>query len=586
MITSANVFCVAACCVVLPSVAMASSPSMEDVAPPETVAVLDIQNVDRIFGRLEESGLLEGDDAQDLNDGIRDLIGRFPDSVSEVWLDVFESHEPTDVLGALSASIALWVDRTAGERGELVLAGWVDLGDNADAVSEAWDDGWRTIRGRADAVTESLSGRDVDVIDGRLGEGPERPIKEMLWHVREDSLILLSNTQSGLQRMLDVLDGDEVGESLADVEAWESATAMLEGPDDVRLVLLVEGAFAAAQVVDQMGMAAMAKASFDATIGPVRAAAVSAGVGSQDDLFTAFGALWMPDGPGGLLRLLAIDSPRDTLPGWIGPDVVSLSRFNVDFKRIPDWLRSVVASNPMLMGLGQLLDQFEPSIRAILGPLDHKAMMVGTLQRPLSMDSLNEVTSIACTDPSGLKDALAAISPKGGFEPRDFQGHQIWTVDASAMAMMPIPIPGDARMSLAVAGHSLFIGSDAGVESALRSLSARSATSPPWLTRAIGRMPSEPMACWSTWDVGEHLTAVAEVQRLQLRSWEDELMAEDPELWEEIKGELTDEEGTARRERLARIASRLGPAAWWAQSGDDGFRIGGVLLTAEDDEGE
>ena len=564
----------------------AGSLSVDTVAPSETVAVLEIRDVGSVITRLQDAGLIEDADTEDINDGIRDLVRALPDSVSDVWLDVFESEEPIKVVGAISVSTALWIDRTEGERGGLVLAGWVDLGDGAAAVGEAWDDGWSIIRERPDALTETMSGRDVDVLDGRSEGKSPTPLQEMLWHVREDNLILLSNTQNGLQRMLDVLDGDAGEESLADLEAWDSVTALLEGPQNVRGVLFVDAAFAAANVVDQMGMSAMVQASFDAAVGPVRAVAISAGVGEDDEIVSASGAVWMPDGQGGLLRLLSTETPRTSLPAWIGPDAISVSRYNVDFKRIPDWIRTVVASNPMLIGVGQLLDQFETSIRVILNPLGKKAMMVGTLQRPLTLESFAEVTAIACTDPAGLKDALAATSPQAGFEARDFQGHQIWTVDAGGMGMMPLPMPGDGRMSLAVAGSSLFLGDDAGVEAVLRSLSSRSATPPPWLERALDWLPSDPCACWSVWDVGEYLTAVSDVQRLQLKSWETELKEDDPELWEEIKGELEDEEQSSRQERLARIASHLGPAAWCAHADDSGFRVRGVVLTVEPEDGK
>ncbi|MDP7574472.1 MAG: hypothetical protein QF723_05120, partial [Phycisphaerales bacterium] len=81
-------------------------------------------------------------------------------------------------------------------------------------------------------------------------------------------------------------------------------------------------------------------------------------------------------------------------------------------------------------------------------------------------------------------------------------------------------------------------------------------------------------------------TAVAEIERMQITRWEDELKADDPELWEEIKGELVDEDQTEQYERFARIATHLGPAAWWASSGDDGFRIRGIVMGRDAATGE
>jgi hypothetical protein len=73
---------------------------------------------------------------------------------------------------------------------------------------------------------------------------------------------------------------------------------------------------------------------------------------------------------------------------------------------------------------------------------------------------------------------------------------------------------------------------------------------------------------------------VAEIQRLQFKKWEEELKADDPELWEEIKSELVDENQAEQDDRAAAIARHLGPAAWWGSSADDGFRIRGVVMGA------
>jgi hypothetical protein len=179
-----------------------------------------------------------------------------------------------------------------------------------------------------------------------------------------------------------------------------------------------------------------------------------------------------------------------------------------------------------------------------------------------------------------LADAIASSAPKANMEPREFQGHQIWSLDLGEV--MPLPLPGQSdRVSVAVAGGSLLIGSDAAVESALRGLSSRGGNSPPWVARVLEWMPAGSVAAWGGWDLPETMTAVAEIDRLRARKWEDEIRADDPELWEEIKGELIDEDRSAQLERLAKIAAVLGPAAWWVKSGSEGFWARGVVFGAE-----
>jgi hypothetical protein len=91
-------------------------------------------------------------------------------------------------------------------------------------------------------------------------------------------------------------------------------------------------------------------------------------------------------------------------------------------------------------------------------------------------------------------------------------------------------------------------------------------------------LPDEPLSAWGAWDLAESMTAVAEIQRMQFQKWEDELKASDPELWEEIKLELVNEDQANQNDRSAALAKHLGPSAWWSSSADDGFRIRGVVM--------
>ena len=556
--------------------------SIEQVAPSDPVGVLSISGLEAVVSRLSESGLLDSTDREDLNEEVRGVFGSSPEGIAEVWRTMLEDRDLLEVLSAISAGLVLWVEPEEDSKGVLTVAVWVDLGSEQETIATAWDAGWETYRAEPHVKTESVLGRDVDHVQSRRADSnaePSRrsPMPSDTWVVREEGLILFSNTRAGLTRLLDAVDGEDFDDTLADTEQWASVKGMLDGSDALLAAVFVDEAFTAGGLFDQMGIAAMLRGSFDAAIGPVKAIAVSGGPGTGDTLLSWSAAIWMPDGPGGLLRLVAHDTPRAALPGWVGPDTIAVTRLNVDFKRIPDWIRTVIASNPMLMGVGQMLDQSEPTLRAILEPLGRRFLSIETVTRPLTAESLNSVSAIACTNPTALSDALGASVAEAGMEPRDFQGHQIWSAELGDLG--PIPMPGlEGTISLAVAGGQLFAGDETAVEAALRGLADRSGVMPAWLDRVSGWLPNQPFAGWGGWDLAESLTAVADVQRLQITRWEDEIKVDDPELWEEIKGELVDEDQAEQYERLARIARHLGPAAWWAGSGDDGFRIRGVVM--------
>jgi len=552
--------------------------SIEKVAPSNAVGVVSMAGLDAILSRLTESELLSSDDREDLNEEIRGAFNQGESSIGDVWQTLLEDHDPLEVVSSISGGLVLWVEPSEDSGGQLTVAAWVDLGSESQVIVDAWDTTWETLRAEPHVKTETVLGREIDhVTSRRPDEEKPNPAPNDTWVVREDRLILFSNTRSGMTRLLDAVDGEDFDDALGDTEQWAVVKGMLDGPDSLVAAMFVDPSWEAGALFDQMGMVQMLRASFDAAIGPVKAIAVSAGPGTDETLLSWSGAIWMPEGQGGLLRLLAHDTPQAAMPGWVGPDTVSVTRLNMDFKRIPDWIRSVVSTNPMLMGIGQMIDQFEPTLRSILDPLGRRILQVQSVSRPLTAESLNAVSAIACTNPTGLNDALAATAPQADMEPRDFQGHQVWSAELGQGGMMPLP-GLNGKISLAVAGGMLFIGDQTAVESSLRGLSARGDGAPPWLDRVTAWLPDQPLAGWGGWDLAESLTAVAEIKRMQITHWEDELKADDPELWEEIKGELVDEDQAEQYERFARIATHLGPAAWWASSGDDGFRIRGIVM--------
>ena len=558
---------------------------VEQVAPASAIGVFQVINAAEMLDALQMHRLLLESEREDLAEYLHEMLEGLPSDMASPWKALMDEHDPIDVFSSLSFGFVAWVDTSEREKGQLVFAGWIDLGDAFETLTPTLDASWTKMRESPDVVTETVLGREVDRIGEASAEDDGGPLPATLWHVREERLILMGNTRAAIERLLDAADGTELDDTLEDTDAWSGVHDMLDGPESVLIAAFVEPAFEAGALFDPIGVGSMIQASYDAAIGPVRAVALaggpvaaSDGLENSDRILEWSAGLWMPEGQGGLLRLLSSNTPRAALPSWVGPDVVAMSRLNVSFKRIPDWLRSVVASNPMLMGVGQMLDQVEPELRAMLGPLGQRMQTVETLARPITVDSLQSVQVIECSDPQSLADAISTSAPKAKMEPREFQGHQIWSLDLGDI--MPVPGIGGGRMSVSVAGGSVLAGSDAGVESVLRGLSSRGGGEPAWLRRVIGWLPDEPLAAWGGRDLPETMMAMAEIDRLRIKQWEDKVKSDDPELWEEIKGELVDEDHSAELKRLSMVAKALGAVGWWAKSSSDGVRVKGVLFAS------
>jgi hypothetical protein len=560
---------------------MAGPLRIQEVAPDSAVAVLQVREVSDLVATLRGHGVLIDEDEADWDAYIGSVADELPSGFSVVLDGVLQETGALDLISSMSIGVATWIDD--GDRGKsLTVAGWVDFGVQAEPITTAWDAAWEEIRKRPSAVTESVLGRDVDRLQSQAdAESPADPMPKDLWAVRAEGRAYISNTRAGMERLLDAADGTTFDDALGDSESWSAVRGMVGPHDALLFALFTERAFEAGGLFDPMGLTHMLQASTDAFIGPIRAIAVAGGTGGSDTMVEASAALWMPEGLGGLLRLLAGDTQIGGVPKWLGPDAISVTRLNVRFKRIPDWLRQVVASNPMLMGVGQMLDQIEPAMRAILDPLDREMLMIGTLTHPISQESLRDLQVIACSNPVGLSDALTATAAESGMEPREFQGHQIWSTELDGLGPLPMPGMPAGRVSLAVAADSLLVGDDAAVEAALRSIGDHGRDGPAWAGRVLDQFPDEAVAAWGGWNLPESLIAAAEVSRLRMRAWEAELKADDPELWEEIKGELAEEADSESTERAAKFAEALGPLGWWATSADDGFRLRLFVLPSE-----
>jgi hypothetical protein len=557
--------------------AVGGSLTIETVAPADSAAVLSITGLDRVLERIQSSGVLDAMGMETFDEELKAQIEDLPSPLSDGLGAMFKSSEPTEVLGSMSIGAAMWMDEADEAMPEMIFAGWLNMGAQAETIGPLYDQQWEDVRASTQVESESVLGRSIDVVafGDEVDESSPR-----IWHVREDQWVLLASDQAGMERLLDVLDGRQNGESLGESEAWVSMRDMLGSGGAVRLGIFVDGCARAMQSTDSGMMVEMIRPSVDAALGKIAATGLQLDVGQGDQLLTWSGAVWMPEGLGGLLELFSRNTPAGDASQWAGPGSVGLMRFNMDFAGIPSWLRDVVASNPMLMGAGQMLDQMEPELKKLLDPLGDQIVLTETVTHPITAESLTSLAVVECANPTALSDALSSMAPEAAMEPREFQGNQIWSVDISSAMPFPMSGMGSDEMAISVAGQSLLVGSDRSVEAAMRSLGGNRGEPTPWVQRVVNWIGQRQVAAWGGSDLSETLTTVAKIQGMQMDQWESDLAQSDPELWEEIKGELEAETNSEQYDRLAKLAKRLGPAGWYATSSDLGFEIHGVVLKA------
>lgn len=552
--------------------------TVERVAPAESIAVMSITHLDQLLDRVESSGMLDAMGMDTLQEELENQLDALPQPWGDGLSSMMGDRSPAEVIGSMSMGGAVWMGNADEALPEVVMAGWLDMAEQAEAMGAMFEEQWEEVRSRSDVSTEQVAGRLVDVMS--LSAADEASDSQV-WHLREDRWVMLASAREGMERMLDVLDGRATAESLGESEAWISIRDMLGRDGSMRMAFFADGLARMASTGPNGMMVPMVRPTLDVAMGKIDAVAMQMGAGQGEQLMTMSGAVWMPDGPSGMTQLLSGPAAVTNATKWAGQSCVSLMSFYMDFGGVIAWLRSVVGSNPMLMGMGQMLDQAEPDMQKLLSPLGDQVIMIESVTHPITADSLNSLTAIACQNPQALNDAMAESAPGASMTPREFQGQQIWSMDPSELLAMPFPMAESGTVSVAIAGQSMLMGDNAAVEQAIRSLGDKKPATAPWLSRVMAWVGSDEVAAWGATDLREMMTTVAEIQAKQMKQFESKLADMDPELWEEIKGELESETNSEQLERLATLSQKMGPAGWKVVATDTGFELRGVVMAAD-----
>ena len=185
-------------------------------------------------------------------------------------------------------------------------------------------------------------------------------------------------------------------------------------------------------------------------------------------------------------------------------------------------------------------------------------------------------------DGKSFTDALAEMAPQMGFEPRDFQGHQIYSMDMGGM--MGGMGGGGASMDVAVAvgGGDIFMGTLPAVEQSLRSVGKRSSEDSSVAKKFAvleDMFSSEPVVYWRVADLGATMSAEAKVAEMQWSSELGRLENEDPELAEELAEMM----GEGEDDFMASITEWIGLSAYEIMSVENGFKGQGWILAPEEE---
>ncbi len=568
--------------------------TLDKVAPEQTVLAVSFEDLSDLMKSFDGQGaikemsgtyLLEGPafDAIPMDDGIKELM---------------EEKSLLEVTQGMRMGMAIFpvVDQetTAVSIG---LTMYVDLGESADSLGKVWDEAIEAAQSSTpdDMKMElmEMGGTEVIRIDieqgddmeeeddpfgGRGGMGMglsmEDATPKRYFAARSDEHILVTSSRSQMQRMIDLLAGDDVEGGLGELDSWKGVNGYL-GNSGLRMVLLTDHLGEMMESMGQPFIVSMAKPMVLAMFGRIEAMGYSLESAESPAMATFNMGAWMPEGKTGLMNLMSRNSAREPIPSWLSAEAVSYGRLNFDFDGVIPWIKEVINSNPMMAMQGaQAMEQMEPMMQKFMDGMGGTVQMSKSISYPLTAQSMGSLYAIDSKNAKSFTDTLSEMAPQMGFEPRDFQGHQIYSMETGGM------VPGmPSEIAVAVGGGEIYLGTMSSVEQSLRTIGSTDSSDSPVAAsfKPVESMFStDPVVYWSISDIGRSMAAEAKISMMQWSKEMDDLRQEDPELAEELGEMMNDEAGPMSM--FGEFGDMIGLVGYEIMSVDSGFKGKGWIM--------
>lgn len=444
--------------------------SIQDLAPESSVVVIGMDNMGATLDRVRNGPLAPVFAARELAD-VRagfDQIGEMLSMMEE------EMNLPAGSLGAPRGAVGMALFTAMNDAYGFDTAGFMVMADFGDAkaleaIFTMAEDQMgmmgaeikeRDILGRrAFAVPlrdpEAPVNDDEDDFGGMNMDDPMSMLEPMmvgvdtLFVTHADGMLLASTNVTVLENALHALEGRKM-RSLRDNTTWHAAVEQ-SGRADGRVVVMIDGLLKIANMQPMMMFMGPTLAQPMRMLGlaNIKAMSMSMDMADEGSMMTQRVGLLLAGERTGLLGLMEPGEASTAVPSFVSADAASYVRMNFNFNGLLDLVKAVMASVPELAMQGEdIMAELEPDLRTLFGNLGREMHLV-------TMGDDGMVVAMRCTDAAKVEGVVAQYAPQGGMEPRNFQGHTIYSGDFAPVAI-----------GLG-AGH-LFVGPPLAVEDALR----------------------------------------------------------------------------------------------------------------------
>lgn len=443
--------------------------TIQDLAPESSVVVIGMDNMGATLDRVRNGPMAPVFAARELADARAgfDQIAEMLSMMEE------EMNLPAGSLGAPRGAVGMALFTAMNDALGFDTAGFMVMADFGDAkVLEAlftmMDDQMGMIG--ADVQERDILGRrafvvplrdpeaganDEDEFGGMNMDDPMSMIEPMmagvdtLYLTHAGGMLLGCTNVSVLENALHALEGQKI-RSLRDNATYQAAVEQA-GKADGRVVVLVDGLLKIANMQPMMMFMGPTLAQPMRMLGlaNIKAMSMSMDMDDEGSMMTQRVGLLLSGERAGLLALLEAGDASTAVPGFVSADATSYMRLNFNFSGLIDLAKAVMASMPELAMQGEdIMAELEPDLRTLFGNMGREMHMA-------TMGEGEFVVAMRCTDAAKVEGVIAQYAPQGGLEPRNFQGHTIYSGDFAPMAV------GIG------AGH-VFVGPPVAVEDALR----------------------------------------------------------------------------------------------------------------------
>jgi len=546
------------------SLSASAQRSIEDLAPDRSFAVMHCPSVRQAVARFKTSATWELMHSPDMREQVEPALEQLEQMISQFEAEMELEQGSLDFpAGPAGAAVFLAMNDEAGFELPAVLV-TAQFTGQAEVLAKAMnmfvehlnamgeDVGEVEVAGRtliavstgAAEAADALGDDDEMMMEGGFGD-PQAIAQSLstgfstIYIGREDDVLIIGSHIPSLEQAFDAAAGGDIA-AIGDQRNYRDAIAQV-GEGDVTMVL-VPGEMVGLAGVEPTMMFVLPVLSMAAgTLGldGVEAIGLSADV-APDGALSASRLGILLDGPKkGIFALLDSATPVNPAPGFVGSSGGSYMRYNFEFNGMMGLVNALVRTVPpeVAPGLEDGLMQVGPDLEtafASLGPDLHLAPGGGAM-----------VAAIRCTDVNSLSGVLNNYAPQAGMTPREFVGHTIFSSP-------------DVPVALGVGAGHLFIGTEQGVEDALRAAGADNAgalASDESFRHALASIAPGDVVAWGYTEPGAMLTGAAMMQGLG-GQFGMELPVED------VEAQIPDAE---------EIAKHIGPSVWDLRSVDTGF---------------